>query len=52
SQLDQVQESARPQKTNTIGERFMAKEESAASIDTRPWTPEGRSLNLTIAFLL
>ncbi|GBL88418.1 hypothetical protein AVEN_255500-1, partial [Araneus ventricosus] len=31
-QLDQVQESARPQKT--IGERFMVKEESAASVGT------------------
>ncbi|GBO37937.1 hypothetical protein AVEN_39939-1 [Araneus ventricosus] len=30
-QLDQVQESARPQKT--IGERLMVKEESAASDD-------------------
>ncbi|GBM06570.1 Teneurin-a [Araneus ventricosus] len=39
-QLDQVQESARPQKNNTIGERFMIKEESAASVGTRPWTPE------------
>ncbi|GBM08730.1 hypothetical protein AVEN_9890-1, partial [Araneus ventricosus] len=26
---------------NTIGERFMAKEENAASVGTRPWTPEG-----------
>ncbi|GBM14763.1 hypothetical protein AVEN_72029-1 [Araneus ventricosus] len=61
-QLDQVQESARPQKiTNqrrtfkevkTIGERFMVKEESAASVGTRPWTPEGRSLTLSIAFML
>ncbi|GBL72127.1 hypothetical protein AVEN_115131-1 [Araneus ventricosus] len=61
-QLDQVQESARPQKiTNQrrtfkeippIGERFMVKEESAASVGTRPWTPEGRSLTLSIAFML
>ncbi|GBM79972.1 hypothetical protein AVEN_122561-1 [Araneus ventricosus] len=42
---DQVQESARPQKS----ERFMVKEESAASVGTRPWTPEGRSLTLSIA---
>ncbi|GBM64726.1 hypothetical protein AVEN_205924-1 [Araneus ventricosus] len=35
-QLDQVQESARPQKT--IGERFMVKEESAASVGNRPRT--------------
>ncbi|GBN67668.1 hypothetical protein AVEN_206616-1 [Araneus ventricosus] len=33
-QLDQVQESARPQKINTIDERFMVKEESAASVGT------------------
>ncbi|GBN11050.1 hypothetical protein AVEN_40460-1, partial [Araneus ventricosus] len=46
-QLDQVQKSARP-----IGERFMVKEESAASVGTRPWTPEGRSLTLSIAFML
>ncbi|GBM28994.1 hypothetical protein AVEN_40747-1 [Araneus ventricosus] len=49
-QLDQVQEFARPQKT--IDERFMVKEESAASVGTRPWTPEGRSLTLSIAFML
>ncbi|GBN63704.1 hypothetical protein AVEN_260325-1 [Araneus ventricosus] len=49
-QLDQVQESARPQKT--IGERFMVKEESAACVGTRPWTTEGRSLTLSIAFML
>ncbi|GBN68443.1 hypothetical protein AVEN_156164-1 [Araneus ventricosus] len=48
-QLDHVQESALPQKT--IGERFMVKEESAASVGTRPWTPEGRSLTLSIAFM-
>ncbi|GBO46383.1 hypothetical protein AVEN_3472-1, partial [Araneus ventricosus] len=36
----------------TIGERFMAKEESAASVGTRPWTHEGRSLTLSIAFRL
>ncbi|GBM30263.1 hypothetical protein AVEN_26169-1 [Araneus ventricosus] len=36
----------------TIGERFMVKEESAASVGTRPWTPEGRSLTLSIAFML
>ncbi|GBL91495.1 hypothetical protein AVEN_136964-1 [Araneus ventricosus] len=50
-QLDQVQESARLQKI-TIGERFVVKEESAASVGTRPWTPEGRCLTLTIAFML
>ncbi|GBO22237.1 hypothetical protein AVEN_153958-1, partial [Araneus ventricosus] len=33
-------------------ERFMVKEESAASVVTRPWTPEGRSLTLSIAFML
>ncbi|GBN06118.1 hypothetical protein AVEN_218449-1 [Araneus ventricosus] len=44
-QLDQVQESAK-------GERFMVKEESAASVGRRPWTPEGRSLTLSIAFML
>ncbi|GBL85113.1 hypothetical protein AVEN_221332-1 [Araneus ventricosus] len=49
-QLNQVQESARPQKT--IGERLMVKEESAASVGTRPWTPEGRSLTLYIVFML
>ncbi|GBM59700.1 hypothetical protein AVEN_181695-1, partial [Araneus ventricosus] len=44
TQLDQVQETARPQKitnhavSNVIGERFMVKEESAASVGTRPWT--------------
>ncbi|GBN50761.1 hypothetical protein AVEN_253252-1 [Araneus ventricosus] len=48
-QLDQVQESTRPQKT--IGERFMV-EESADSVGTRRWTPEGRSLSLSIAFML
>ncbi|GBN00653.1 hypothetical protein AVEN_187369-1 [Araneus ventricosus] len=48
-QLDQVQESARPQKT--IGERFMVKEESAASVGTRPWTPEGRSLTLCFSWV-
>ncbi|GBN25333.1 hypothetical protein AVEN_101701-1 [Araneus ventricosus] len=51
-QLDQVQESARPQKIKTIGERFMVKEESAASVDTRPRTHEGRSLALSTAFML
>ncbi|GBO24002.1 hypothetical protein AVEN_27848-1, partial [Araneus ventricosus] len=49
-QLDQVQESARPQ--NTIGERFMVKEESAVSDGTRHWTPKGRSLTLSFAFIL
>ncbi|GBM36026.1 hypothetical protein AVEN_274433-1 [Araneus ventricosus] len=44
-QLDQAQE-------NTLGERFMVKEESAASVGTRPWTPEGRSLTLSFAFML
>ncbi|GBM55851.1 hypothetical protein AVEN_99383-1 [Araneus ventricosus] len=51
-QLDQVHESARPQKINTIGERFIVKEDSATSVGTRPWTPEGRSLTLSIAFML
>ncbi|GBN51406.1 hypothetical protein AVEN_64936-1 [Araneus ventricosus] len=46
-ELDQVQESAHQQKT--IGERFMVKEEGAASAGTRPWTPEGRSLSSSIA---
>ncbi|GBN93012.1 hypothetical protein AVEN_204112-1 [Araneus ventricosus] len=36
----------------TENERFMVKEESAASVGTRPWTPEGRSLTLSIAFVL
>ncbi|GBM09596.1 hypothetical protein AVEN_29443-1 [Araneus ventricosus] len=49
-QLDQVQESVRP--LQTIGERFMEKEVSAASVGTRPWTPEGRSLPLSIALML
>ncbi|GBM96170.1 hypothetical protein AVEN_163844-1 [Araneus ventricosus] len=49
-QLDQVQESALPQKAK--GERFIVKEESAASVGSRPWTPEGRSLTLSIAFML
>ncbi|GBL90806.1 hypothetical protein AVEN_215543-1 [Araneus ventricosus] len=57
-----LQSSARPSprvrsptenhKSLTIGERFMVKEESAASVGTRPWTPEGRSLTLPIAFIL
>ncbi|GBM18506.1 hypothetical protein AVEN_48739-1, partial [Araneus ventricosus] len=38
--------------SKTIGERFMVKEESASSADTRPWTPEGRSLPLSTAFML
>ncbi|GBM58026.1 hypothetical protein AVEN_200384-1, partial [Araneus ventricosus] len=37
---------------NCIGEQFMVKEESAASVGTKPWTPEGRSLPLSIAFML
>ncbi|GBN04372.1 hypothetical protein AVEN_1159-2-1, partial [Araneus ventricosus] len=37
-------------KSNTIGVRFMVEEESAASVGTRPWTPEGRSLTLSITF--
>ncbi|GBM01919.1 hypothetical protein AVEN_269532-1 [Araneus ventricosus] len=32
--------------------RFMVKEESTASVGTRFWTPEGRSLTLSIAFML
>ncbi|GBM30891.1 hypothetical protein AVEN_9781-1 [Araneus ventricosus] len=36
---------------NTLpGERFMVKDESAASVGTKAWTPEGRSLTLSIAF--
>ncbi|GBM60949.1 hypothetical protein AVEN_192400-1 [Araneus ventricosus] len=35
-----------------IGERLMVKEESAASVGTRPWMPEGRSLTLSIDFML
>ncbi|GBO08425.1 hypothetical protein AVEN_259886-1 [Araneus ventricosus] len=42
-QLAKVQESARPQKT--IGERFMVQKVSAASVGTRPSTPEGRSVS-------
>ncbi|GBN12215.1 hypothetical protein AVEN_242246-1 [Araneus ventricosus] len=38
--------------TGNIGERFMVKEDSAASVGTGPWTPEGRSLTLSIAFML
>ncbi|GBM67147.1 hypothetical protein AVEN_195007-1 [Araneus ventricosus] len=45
-QLDQVQSPL------AHSERFMVKEESAASVGTRPWTPEGRSLILSIAFML
>ncbi|GBO44590.1 hypothetical protein AVEN_151140-1, partial [Araneus ventricosus] len=41
-----------PTENNTIGERFMVKEESAASVGTRPWTPVGRSPTLSIAFML
>ncbi|GBN30157.1 hypothetical protein AVEN_52499-1 [Araneus ventricosus] len=48
---NQVQESARSP-TENIGERFMVKEKSAASVGTRPWTPEGRSLTFSIAFML
>ncbi|GBN06789.1 hypothetical protein AVEN_214895-1 [Araneus ventricosus] len=39
-------------KSNTIGERFMVKEESAASVGTRPWTLKGRRLTLSIEFML
>ncbi|GBL63794.1 hypothetical protein AVEN_143929-1, partial [Araneus ventricosus] len=35
----------------TENERFMVKEESAASVG-RPWTPEARSLPLAIAFMI
>ncbi|GBO34052.1 hypothetical protein AVEN_183623-1, partial [Araneus ventricosus] len=45
-------ENPEPALDYTIGERFMVKEESAASVSTRPWTPEGRSLTLSIAFML
>ncbi|GBN36203.1 hypothetical protein AVEN_188144-1, partial [Araneus ventricosus] len=55
-QLDHVQESARPEKITdqlrTIGERFMVKEESAASVGTRPWAPDERSLTVSFEFLL
>ncbi|GBN11268.1 hypothetical protein AVEN_268837-1 [Araneus ventricosus] len=47
--------SARPSprvRRPTGNERFMVKEESAASVETRPWMPEGRSLTLPIAFML
>ncbi|GBM85806.1 Calcium-activated potassium channel slowpoke [Araneus ventricosus] len=47
--------SARPSprvRSLTENERFVVKEESAASVGTRPWTPEGRSLTLPIAFML
>ncbi|GBL80787.1 hypothetical protein AVEN_26226-1 [Araneus ventricosus] len=50
-----AQSSARPSpriRSPTENERFMVKEESAASIGTRLWTPEGRSLTLSIAFML
>ncbi|GBN57125.1 hypothetical protein AVEN_188891-1, partial [Araneus ventricosus] len=36
----------------TDNERFMVKEESVASVGTRPWTPEGRSRTLSFAFML
>ncbi|GBM28450.1 hypothetical protein AVEN_33903-1 [Araneus ventricosus] len=39
-------------KSEIIGERFIVKEESAASVGTRPWMPEGRSLILSIVFML
>ncbi|GBM42876.1 hypothetical protein AVEN_245703-1 [Araneus ventricosus] len=39
-------------RSNTIGERFMVKEESAASFGTGLWTPEGRSPTLSIACML
>ncbi|GBN89721.1 NPC1-like intracellular cholesterol transporter 1 [Araneus ventricosus] len=38
--------------SKTIGERFMVKEESAASVGTRPWTPEGRSLTFHCLYAL
>ncbi|GBO32887.1 hypothetical protein AVEN_213134-1 [Araneus ventricosus] len=47
--------SARPSprvRSPTENERFMVKEESAASVGNRPWTPEGKSLTLSIAFML
>ncbi|GBN56776.1 hypothetical protein AVEN_58555-1 [Araneus ventricosus] len=50
-----AQSSARPNpkvRSPTENERFMVKEESAASVGTRPWTPEGRSLTLYIVFML
>ncbi|GBM47847.1 hypothetical protein AVEN_91834-1 [Araneus ventricosus] len=37
---------------NTIGERFMVKEKSAAFASTRPWTQEGRGLTLSIASMI
>ncbi|GBL77282.1 hypothetical protein AVEN_41732-1 [Araneus ventricosus] len=42
----------RPPTEKSIGERFMVKEKSAASVSTRTWTPERRSLTLSIAFML
>ncbi|GBN99351.1 hypothetical protein AVEN_4708-1, partial [Araneus ventricosus] len=45
-------ENHEPVQDYTIGKRFMVKEESAASVGTRPWTLEGRSLILSIAFML
>ncbi|GBN34144.1 hypothetical protein AVEN_268665-1 [Araneus ventricosus] len=41
-----------PTENKTIGEGFMVKEESETSVGTRPWTPEGRSVTLSIVFML
>ncbi|GBO43662.1 hypothetical protein AVEN_206663-1 [Araneus ventricosus] len=51
-QIDQVQESPRPQKIQNYRLAIHGKGGSAASVGTRPWTPEGRSLTLSIAFML
>ncbi|GBN16034.1 hypothetical protein AVEN_253300-1 [Araneus ventricosus] len=53
NQLDQVQESARPQKIQNCRRTIHGEGgESLAAVGTRPWTPEGRSLTLSIAFML
>ncbi|GBM63828.1 hypothetical protein AVEN_193630-1 [Araneus ventricosus] len=52
TQLDKSKSPLAHRKSSTIGVRFMVEEESAASVGTRPWTPEGRSLTLSIAFML
>ncbi|GBM91879.1 hypothetical protein AVEN_181923-1 [Araneus ventricosus] len=47
--------SARPSprvRSPTENERFMVMEESASSVANKPWTPEGRSLTSSIAFML
>ncbi|GBL93660.1 hypothetical protein AVEN_25648-1 [Araneus ventricosus] len=54
-QLDQVQESPRPQKIQNYRRAIRGKgggDGSVASVATKPWTPEGRSLTLSIVFML